>query len=244
MKTALVVGGASGIGLASAESLAVAGWRVVLADLVEDRLATEAARLTAAGHAVDWVTMDVSSSASVAAAFDTVASGGDLDALVNAAGIYQSGTILDLDEADWDRVLQVNLKGTYLTSQAAIRAFVATGGGTIVNIASVAGRTSSSYAAPNYVASKAGIIGLTMTLAKQHAAQGIRVNCIAPGLVETPMVASAYTQEQRDSMMAGIPMGRFATAAEIADIVVFLASDQSSYLTGQTINANGGSFMQ
>ncbi len=244
MKTVLVVGGASGIGLASAEHLAIAGWHVVLADVAEDRMTSEVSRLRAEGQVADCVAIDVTSKESVEEAFNEVVSKYGLHSLVNAAGIYQSGTILDIEEAAWDRVIQVNLKGTYLTSRAAVSAFLETDGGTIVNISSVAGRTASSYAAPNYVASKAGVIGLTMVLAKQHAAQGIRVNCIAPGLVETPMIASAYSPDQRDSMLRATPLGRFAIPPEIADVVAFLASDQSSYMTGQTLNVNGGSFMQ
>jgi 3-oxoacyl-[acyl-carrier protein] reductase len=244
VKTALIVGGASGIGLASAEGLATIGWRVVLADLDADRLSREAARIASTGGQANSVVMDVTSAASVEAAFREVVNQYGLDALVNAAGIYQSGTILDVQDDDWDRVLQVNLTGAFLTSRAAVAAFIERRGGVIVHIASVAGRTSSSYAAPNYVASKAGLIGLTMVLAKQHAAQGIRVNCIAPGIVETPMIASAYTPEQRHLMLQATPLGRFASASEIAEVVCFLATDQSSYMTGQTLNVNGGSFMQ
>jgi len=244
VKTVLVVGGASGIGLASAERLATDGWRVVLADRDESRLAKEVPRLAASGFSADSVVLEVTSSDSVEAAVSEVVSKHGLDALVNAAGVLQLGTILDVTEADWDRVLTVNLKGAYLTSKAAVAAFLAGNGGTIVNIASQSGRTSSFYSAPNYVASKAGLIGLTMVLARQHAAQGIRVNCVAPGLVETPMIESAYTDEQRASMTSATPIGRFATPAEVADVVAFLVSDQSSYMTGQTLNVNGGSFMQ
>ena len=141
-------------------------------------------------------------------------------------------------------MLETNLKGAYLTCRAAVSAFLVSGGGTIVNIASQSGRTSSFYSAPNYVASKAGLIGLTMALAKQHAAQGIRVNCVAPGLVETSMIPMAYTEQQRESMIMSTPIGRFASPNEIANVISFLATEQSSYMTGQTLNVNGGSFMQ
>ncbi|CAB4833779.1 unannotated protein [freshwater metagenome] len=243
MKTVLVVGGASGIGLASAKRLAADDWRVILADLDERRMALEVPRLAADGFSADWVVLDVTSADSVDAAFADVVSKYGLDSLINAAGILQLGTILDVQEAEWDRVLEVNLKGAYLTSRAAVAAFLAGSGGTIVNIASQSGRTSSFFSAPNYVASKAGLIGLTMVLARQHATQGIRVNCVAPGLVETPMIASVYTDEQRASMTSATPIGRFASPAEIAEVVAFLASEQSSYMTGQTLNVNGGSFM-
>ena len=244
MKTVLVVGGASGIGLASAERLGADGWNVVLADRDERRLATEVPRLLADGVSADSVELDVTSAVSIEVAFKEVATRYGLDSLINAAGILQLGTILDVAEGDWDRVLAVNLKGAFLTCKAAIEIYLAGRGGTIVNIASQSGRTSSFYSAPNYVASKAGLIGLTMVLARQHAAQGVRVNCVAPGLVETPMIESVYTAEQRATMTKATPIGRFATPAEVADVVAFLASDQSTYMTGQTLNVNGGSFMQ
>jgi 3-oxoacyl-[acyl-carrier protein] reductase len=243
VKTVLVVGGASGIGLASAKIMASNGWRVVLGGRHQGRLLTEVAKLISKGHSADSVVMDVTSAASVESAFKQVLGKYELNSLIYAAGVPQFGTILDVKEADWDLVLGTNLKGAYLTCQAAVSAFLVSGGGTIVNIASQSGRTSSFYSAPNYVASKAGLIGLTMALAKQHAAQGIRVNCVAPGLVETPL-PTTYTEEQRVSMMMATPIGRFASPEEIADVVLFLAADQSSYMTGQTLNVNGGSFMQ
>ncbi len=244
MKTVLVVGGASGIGLASAKLMATSGWHVVLGGRNQERMAEEVAKLISKGYSADSVAVDVTSAASVESAFKQVLGKYELNSLINAAGIPQFGTILDIEEDDWDRVLGTNLKGAYLTCRAAVRAFLASGGGTIVNIASQSGRTSSFYSAPNYVASKAGLIGLTMVLAKQHAVQGIRVNCVAPGLVETPMIPKAYTEKQRESMIMATPIGRFASPEEIANVILFLATEQSSYMTGQTLNVNGGSFMQ
>ena len=243
MKTVLVVGGASGIGLASAKLMATNGWRVVLGGRHQERLADEVSKIISKGYSADSVVLDVTSAASVESAFKEVLGKYELNSLIYAAGIPQFGTILDIEEADWDLVLGTNLKGAYLTSRAAVSAFLASGGGTIVNIASQSGRTSSFYSAPNYVASKAGLIGLTMVLAKQHAAQGIRVNCVAPGLVETSIIPTAYTEEQRASMMMATPIGRFASPDEIANVISFLATEQSSYMTGQTLNVNGGSFM-
>lgn len=242
--TVLVVGGASGIGFASARLLGLEGWRVVVADRDEAGLVAAGQRLDAESIDIATHVIDVRDVGSVDRAFDRVASGYGLNSVINTAGVVQFGTILDVEEDDWSRVIDINLSGTYRSCRAAVRLFLAGSGGTIVNLASQSGRTSSFYAGPNYVASKAGIIGLTMAIAAQHASQGIRANAIAPGLVETPLIEDAYTAEQRTKMTNATPMGRFATPDEIAEIVVFLASNKSSYLTGQTLNANGGSFMQ
>ena len=163
--------------------------------------------------------------------------------LVNAAGILQLGTIADVSESDWDRVVDINLKGTYAMCRAVIPVFEARGGGSIVNLASISGRTKSLFSAPNYVASKAGVIGLTMALAAQHAAKGVRVNCVAPGVFRTPMTA-VYSDEQWASILATIPLGRVGEASEVADVIASLLSEEWGYVTGQTINVNGGQFMQ
>lgn len=126
--------------------------------------------------------------------------------------------------------------------RAAIPILVRNGGGAVVNIASMSGRTKSVLTAPNYVASNAGVIGLTMSLANQHARDGVRVNCVAPGMIQTPML-DAYTGEQLDAIRAAVPMGRFADPSEIASVVSFLTSDAASYVTGETVNVNGGMFM-
>ena len=243
-RTVFVVGGASGIGLASARLLGAEGWKVVLGDINDQSLQAAATGLSAEGIEVAVVTVDVSDNSSVEHAFADVTATHELDCLINTAGVLQLGTILEVDEAAWQRVIDINLTGVYRTCRAAVAHFVTNGGGSIINLASQSGRTSSFYSAPNYVASKAGIIGLTMVIAAQHAAQGIRANAVAPGLVETPMIASAYSDEQRASMIAKTPLGRFASAEEVGEVVAFLASDRSRYMTGQTLNVNGGSFMQ
>jgi 3-oxoacyl-[acyl-carrier protein] reductase len=242
-RTVLVVGGAGGIGLASARAIAVDGSHVVLADRDPVALKSAVEDLRLQGHAVDGYEMDVTDAAAVDRTIGRVAAERGLHGLVNAAGVLQLGTILDVEEADWSRVLAVNLGGVYRTCRAAVAEMQAANGGSIVNLASQSGRTKSFFSAPNYVASKAGVIGLTMAIAAQHAAEGIRANAIAPGLIETAMTADAYTNEQRMAMTTAIPMGRSATAEEVAAVVAFLISDRSSYITGQTINVNGGSFM-
>lgn len=244
LRTVFVVGGASGIGLATAKKLAADGWRVVLGDRSESALGEATAQLAALGITTTGHVIDVGIPSSVDDAFARVTDQHRLDCLVNTAGVLQLGTIVDVDEAAWNDVLNINLSGTYRTCRRAVEHMLQAGGGTIVNLASQSGRTSSFYSAPNYVASKAAIIGLTMALAAQHAAQGIRANAVAPGLVETPLIQSAYSDEQRERMHAATPLGRFATAEEVAEVVAFLATDRSSYMTGQTLNVNGGSFMQ
>lgn len=242
MRTGIVTGGASGIGLATSEALAARGDRIVLADRDIDRARAERSRLAETGGAVEAKEVDVADPAAVESFVAEVAEGGDLAGLVNAAGVLQLGTIADVSVEDWDRVVDVNLRGTFLTCRAVIPHLEARGAGAIVNLASIAGRTKSFYSAPNYVASKGGVIGLTMVLAAQHAARNVRVNCVAPGIFRTPM-ASAYTEEQWASLLPTIPMGRVGEPSEVANVIVSLLSDEWSYVTGQCINVNGGQFM-
>jgi NAD(P)-dependent dehydrogenase (short-subunit alcohol dehydrogenase family) len=238
----VLVGGASGIGRATAELLARAGGRLAVLDRSE-QLADVAASLRERGAAAcDTHTVDVTDVEAVADAADAIGARHAVAGLVNAAGVLQLGSIVDVTPADWDRVVDVNLKGVY----GACRAFMPhleRSRGAIVNVSSVSGRTRSIYSAPNYVASKAGVIGLTMVLAAQHAQAGVRVNCVAPGIVETPMLG-AYTAAARERMREAIPLGRFADPAEVGEVIAFLLSERGSYVTGQTINVNGGQFMQ
>jgi 3-oxoacyl-[acyl-carrier protein] reductase len=242
VRTVIVTGGASGIGLATCEALAARDERIVLADRHADRARAEASRLAESGAVVEASEVDVTDPGAVESLVADVDEGGDLAGLVNSAGVVQLGTIADVSIEDWDRVVDVNLKGTFLTCRAVIPRLEARGGGAIVNLASIAGRTKSYYSAPNYVASKGGVIGLTMALAVQHAARNVRVNCVAPGIFRTPM-AQAYTDEQWASMLPTIPMGRVGRPPEVANVIVALLSDEWSYVTGQCINVNGGQFM-
>lgn len=238
----VVTGAASGIGRACAQVLVEAGGTPVLVDRNEAGLRETSEKLGGA-DACAWHVVDVCSAADVQRLAERLLDGPPVTGIVNAAGIVQLGSLTDLTEDDWDRVLEVNLKGVFLICRALIPMLVEAGGGAIVNLASVSGRTKSIYSAPNYVASKAGVIGLTMSLAAQFAAKGVRVNSVAPGLVDTAML-SGYSEEQKTAMNDAIPMGRFAHPREVATVVRFLLSDDSSYLTGQTLNVNGGQFMQ
>ncbi|ADB50373.1 SDR family NAD(P)-dependent oxidoreductase [Conexibacter woesei] len=238
----VVVGGASGIGLATAGLLARAGRRLAILDRSE-RLAQVAAQLREAG-AVECAThaVDVTDAEAVTGVADAIGARHAVAGLVNSAGVLQLGSIAEVTPADWDRVLDVNLRGVFNTCRAFLPQ-LERARGAIVNVSSVSGRTRSIYSAPNYVASKAGVIGLTMVLAAQHAQAGVRVNCVAPGIVETPMLAD-YSEAARERMLAAIPLGRYADAAEVGEVIAFLLSQRASYVTGQTINVNGGQFMQ
>jgi 3-oxoacyl-[acyl-carrier protein] reductase len=237
----IVTGGAGGIGLASARAILAHGVSVVLADLDERRLA-DCLEALGGDSTVETAVVDVTDGAGLARLAADVDTRRGLHGLVNAAGTLQLGTVHDVTEADWDRVVGINLKGTYLACRAVIPILEKRGGGAIVNLASISGRTKSFYAAPSYVASKAGVIGLTMVLAAQHASMRIRVNCVAPGIIDTPMT-SIYTEEHWSSLLGTIPLGRIGEAREVGDVVAELLSDRFSYVTGQCINVNGGQFM-
>ena len=238
-----MTGAASGIGLAAAGALVAQGDRVVLADRDADRVKEVSARLGDGGADVEAAVLDVTEEDAVASLVADVAGQGDLSGLVNAAGVLQLGKVADVSVEDWNRVVDVNLKGTFLMCRAVIPVLEARGGGAIVNLASISGRTKSFYSAPNYVASKAGVIGLTMVLAAQHAAGNVRVNAVAPGIFRTPMTEAVYSEEEWASLLPTIPLGRVGELHEVAGVIVSLLSDEWAYVTGQTINVNGGQFM-
>jgi glucose 1-dehydrogenase len=245
-KTVIVTGAAKGIGLAIAARFAAESARVVLADIdtAEGEAAAEAMR--DAGHAARFLRCDIGSSAEVAAFFDNVlAAEGRVDVLVNNAGILDSADFLDLDEADFDRVLRTNLKGAFLMGQAAARWMVtqAKAGaapGAIINLSSI----NAEFALPDHVAysiSKGGIAQLTKAMAIALAPYGIRANAIGPGSIMTGMLETVMTDAAvRRRILSRTPLGRLGTPEEMANIAVFLASDQASYITGQTIFADGG----
>jgi NAD(P)-dependent dehydrogenase (short-subunit alcohol dehydrogenase family) len=241
--TYVVTGAAGGIGRAVAASLLGVDGTVVLVDRDESGLAAVAEDLAGQTATVLTRRLDIASAEAVADLADDLAADGPIAGLVNAAGVLQLGTIREVSEDDWDRVVGINLKSVFLMCRAFIPRMASGGGGAVVNLGSISGRTKSVFSAPNYVAAKAGVIGLTMVLAAQHAAEGVRVNCVAPGVVDTPML-EPYSDEQRAALRTMIPAGRFAEAREIGETVAYLLSEQSSYVTGQTLNVNGGQFMQ
>jgi NAD(P)-dependent dehydrogenase (short-subunit alcohol dehydrogenase family) len=237
-KVALVTGAAQGIGLACVQAFAREGAKVVLADVNQEK-GQAAAREAGA----TFIRCDVSRKADVLAAVDAaVSTHGRLDILVANAGIVHASEFLDLEEADFDRVLSVNLKGIFLTGQAAARQMVKQGGGgAIVNMSSV----NAVMAIPNqvpYVVSKGGINQLTKVMALALAPHGIRVNGIGPGTILTELAKTAVlgNKEAERKILSRTPLGRMGVPEEIASVAVFLASDDASYLTGQTIYPDGG----
>jgi 3-oxoacyl-[acyl-carrier protein] reductase len=233
-KTALITGASRGIGLACAHALAAAGARVILA-------ARDAAKLEAASAAIPgstWVTLDMSSQESIKAAF---AQAGPVDILVNNAAVTKDGLALRMKKDDWDTVLSTNLTGAFLAIQQVMQGMMKERWGRIINISSIVGETGNPGQA-NYVASKAGLIGLTKSLAQEIASRNITVNAIAPGFIDTDMTA-ALSEQLKQNMLAHIPLKRFGKPEDVAAAVKFLASEEAGYITGAVLNVNGGMYM-
>ncbi len=242
-QAALVTGGARGIGRACAERLSSAGAAVVIADRLAGEADAAARALVAAGGKAVAVAADLSERRSIAPMVDAATRAfGRVDILVNNAGVISEVATADLTDEQWDRVIGINLTAVVFVTQACLPGMVRRGSGAIINISSLAARLGGIATGVDYSATKAGIIGVTRTLARQYGPQGIRVNAVAPGPIATEMTRH-WSAELRESFIARIPLGRFGTADDVARVVVFLAGPDSSYLTGVTIDVNGGSYM-
>ncbi|MDA8424047.1 MAG: 3-oxoacyl-[acyl-carrier-protein] reductase [Nitrospiraceae bacterium] len=241
-KIALVTGAAQGIGRDIALALATDGADVAICDVNLDAAHKTAGDIEAKGGKSLALKANVAASADVIAMIDQVVEKfGRIDILVNNAGITRDGLILRMKDEDWDLVLSINLKGSFLCTKAALKYMSKQRGGTIINIASIVGAMGNAGQA-NYVASKAGLIGLTKTIAREYANRGITANAVAPGFIDTAMT-QALSENVRQELAKQIPMGKLGTPEDVANAVRFLASPWASYITGQVIHVNGGMYM-
>jgi len=241
-KVAVVTGAARGIGQEISKRLAQEGADVVLCDLQAEWLAETAGIVEGLGRKALSLAVDVGDSEAVNACINEVVKVfGKVDIMINNAGITKDTLLVRMSDDDWDAVLRVNLKGTFLFSRAVAKHMMKQRSGAIVNIASISGVIGTAGQA-NYAASKAGVIALTKSTANELASRGVRANAIAPGFISSKMT-DALSEDVRKQYLSRIPLGRFGTVEDIANAVVFLASEQSSYMTGQTLHVNGGMVM-
>ncbi|MFW5839988.1 MAG: 3-oxoacyl-[acyl-carrier-protein] reductase [Planctomycetota bacterium] len=238
-KIAIVTGGARGIGLEICRELLSMGMTVVAVDVNEDNLTQAKSELGDLAEKFDTAVMDVTDSDGFGGLIDQVAEKhGRLDVLVNNAGITRDGLLMRMTDEDWDLVIKVNLKSAFIGTRAASRYMIRQRGGSIINMASYSGLEGNRGQA-NYAASKAGMLGLTKTTAKELASKSVRCNAVAPGFIQTEMT-DVLPQQAKDMALAQIPMKRFGQPVDIAKAVGFLASDASSYVTGQVLSVDGG----
>lgn len=241
-RVAFVTGASRGIGRACAKALAEAGHRVVLAARAVDKLNEAAAELAAAGAETFVVAIDVGVKDSIAKAIDTAATQfGRIDILVNNAGVTKDGLAVRMKQADWELVLNTNLSGAFYAIQQVLQPMMRERWGRIINISSVVGEMGNPGQA-NYVASKAGLIGLTKSLAQEVGSRNITVNAVAPGFIETDMT-HGLSEELKKKMLDSTPLRRMGTPDDIAHAVRFLASDEASFITGHVLDVNGGIYM-
>ena len=241
-RVALVTGASQGIGRACALRLAQSGAALALASRSQEKLQELAAEITAAGGTAAAFPLDVSDEEQIRATFKAaIAQLGKIDILVNNAGITRDQLVMRMKRADWDAVLNTNLTSAYLCTQQAITSMLKQRWGRIVNITSIFGQTGQAGQA-NYSASKAGLIGLTMAIAREVCSRNITCNAVAPGFIETAMT-SGLGDEFRQNAVKMIPLGRVGTPDEVASAVAFLASEEAAYITGHVLNVNGGMLM-
>jgi NAD(P)-dependent dehydrogenase (short-subunit alcohol dehydrogenase family) len=239
-RVAVVTGAGRGIGLGIARAFAREGARVAICDVAADLAEQAAAEIAAAGGQALAFPMDVTRRDQIQQVVDQVLHRWSrIDILVNNAGIYEVLPFEEITEAQWDRLLTVNLKGAFLCCQAIVPAMKRQGSGRIVNIASSAGKAGGTLAGAHYSVSKAGLICLAKQLARELGAFGITVNAVAPGRIDTPMIHIASEQENED-FVRRTPLGRLGTAEDVASAVLFLASDGASFITGEIVDVNGG----
>jgi len=241
-RIALVTGAARGIGQAIALKLAAEGADLALCDLQEEWLEETAGKVKELGRRVECYSVDVSNGGAVKETVKAIEKDfGQIDVLVNNAGITKDGLLMRMSEDDWDAVLNVNLKGVFLFTKAAMRGMMKKRSGSIVNIASIIGLIGNAGQA-NYAASKGGVIAFSKAVARELASRNVRCNAVAPGFIRTAMT-EALPEEVQEKMLSNIPLNQFGTPEDVAHVVAFLAGDASGYVTGQVISTCGGMVM-
>jgi 3-oxoacyl-[acyl-carrier protein] reductase len=241
-QVAVVTGAGRGIGKAIALKFAAAGADIVCVSRTAENSESAAAEIRALGRKAWAYAVDVSDSASVTAAGEKILTeAGKVDILVNNAGVTRDGLLMRMSEADWDTVLDTNLKGAFLFTKAFSRTFLKQRAGRILNVASVIGLIGNAGQA-NYAASKAALIGFTKSIAREFASRGITVNALAPGFIETDMTGG-LSAEVREGILKQVPLGAFGKVEDIANAALFLASPESRYITGQVLTVDGGMVM-
>ncbi|MGE5509364.1 MAG: SDR family NAD(P)-dependent oxidoreductase [Chitinophagales bacterium] len=242
-RVALVTGAARGIGFEITGRLAAAGCRVILVDVNRQGVEQAAAVWRERGWQADGLAADLGQVEEIRALIERVRHDfGRLDILVNNAGICPNTPPLEITPEEWDKVLTVNLKSVFFMCQATAPLMIAQGYGRIINISSIAGKMGALVAGCHYTASKAGVLGVTKVFARHLAASGVTVNAVAPGTIDTAMTAD-WSSEQRAMLTARIPVGRLGVPADIAQAVLFLAAEESGFITGATLDVNGGALM-
>ncbi|MCO6381484.1 SDR family NAD(P)-dependent oxidoreductase [Oceanicola sp. 502str15] len=237
-KVAIVTGAGRGIGAAIAKALHARGSRVAVVDVNHETAAGTASEMGANAIGIE---ADVSRSEAVSAMVaQVVETFGGIDILVNNAGIDRAVPILEMEEAEWDRLMEINLKSVFLCTKAALPAMIERGGGSVISTSSIVARQGAMNGGIHYAASKGAILAFTKTLARQMAQHGIRANAIAPGVVDTDLIREHMSEAMREKVTSAIPLGRLAQTTEIGGLVAYLASDEARYVTGATLDINGG----